>query len=163
MKFKHCKKGMHVKISEDITKSIEQLGNSFSKRKLAGSIQRIDSVRLYPRCISIAGWNYVPEDLHQLDEKLFFTISEIKKGMIVRLDYNLKASICKFGGGKKKERLGGTRQIVSLINYKRMSVTIYDINNHSWNFLISDLRKYEPPRPLLISPEIFDPSQLFID
>jgi len=162
MKFEHCKEGMHVKISEDITKSIEQIGSSFGKRGLAGSTQIIDIVRMDSRSLSIAGWHYVPEDLRELDEKLFFSLSEIKKGLMVRLDQNLKASICKFGGGKKKKRLAGTIQTVSLINSKKMSVTIYDKNNVSWNFLILDLRRLEPPRPLA-PPEIFDPSQLVID
>jgi len=48
------------------------------------------------------------------------------------------------------------------INSKKMPVTIYDKNNVSWNFLILDLRRLEPPRSLT-PPEIFDPSQLVID
>jgi len=168
MNFEDCKQGMLIRISKDISETIAKLGGGSHKVKLAGTMQTIDSIKFRNKSLLIKGWHFLPENINlvtdiSIEGGKMYNISEVYTGMSIRLANNVENSIRKFGGGGRKRRLTGTKQIINRVQIDRNSVRIYD-NGKSWHFLVSDLRKDKSQIVTsTTAPEIFDPSQLVLD
>lgn len=93
---------------------------------------------------------------------IFCDISEVEKGMEVRIAEDVQESIYAYGGSHGKRKLAGTIQTIHTVRPGSNSVRIICKEKKRWHFMIGDIRKLGPPI-LLKPPEIFDPNQLDLD
>ena len=71
-KIEDFKIGMYVRISDDPTKSIKKFKGSVTKRRIAGSIQKITETRYHKNAIRVrykgSNWTFLLDDITFVDE-----------------------------------------------------------------------------------------------